>query len=129
MPKEFVRGKAPMTKEEVRLLSVARLCLKENDVLYDIGSGTGSIAVFAASLSPKIKAYAIECNDEAVSLIKENAARFHTENVTVIKEMAPEGLEKLEKAGDECSQHGKHSGDESMSERICFHRKNVIKSK
>lgn len=50
----------PMTKEEVRALSLCKLGLTEDAVVYDVGSGTGSIAVECAKCSPGIRVYAIE---------------------------------------------------------------------
>ena len=88
----------PMTKEDIRHLSVCRLNLKSGDVVYDIGSGTGSIAIETASLSADIKVYAIECIDEALDLIKTNISEFDIDNIEVIKATAPEGLGDLEKA-------------------------------
>lgn len=94
---EFIRGKVPMTKEEVRTISISKLGLDENAVVWDVGSGTGSIAVEIAGYSPKIEVYAIECKDEAVALIKENAAKFKVHNVKVCQRKAPQGLEELNK--------------------------------
>lgn len=92
---EFIRGKVPMTKEEVRTISISKLGLDENAVVWDVGSGTGSIAVEIAGYSQKIEVYAIECKDEAVALIKENAAKFKVHNVKVCQSKAPQGLEEL----------------------------------
>ena len=91
----FLRGKVPMTKEEVRALTLCRLALTETSVLFDIGSGTGSIAVEAAALSPGIRVFAVERNPEGVDLIRKNAERFGTENVTVVEGEAPEALAGL----------------------------------
>lgn len=91
----FIRDKAPMTKEEVREVSICKLRLKEGSVLYDIGSGTGSIAVEAARLSENVQVYAIERKEEAVSLIKSNCRKFGVRNVEIIQALAPDGLEKL----------------------------------
>ena len=92
---EFHRGDVPMTKEEVRALTICRLELTEHSVFFDIGSGTGSIAVEAAALSPGIRVFAIERNPEGVELIRKNAERFGTENVTVTEGAAPEALAGL----------------------------------
>ena len=43
----FVRGKVPMTKEEIRCIALSKLRLGETSVAYDIGAGTGSVAVEA----------------------------------------------------------------------------------
>ncbi len=92
---DFIRDKIPMTKEEVREVSICKLRLQEDAVLYDIGSGTGSIAVEVAGLSESVRVFAIERKEEAFSLIESNCKRFGTRNVAVIQAFAPEGLEKL----------------------------------
>ena len=92
---EFLREKVPMTKEEVREVSICKLKLHENAVLYDIGSGTGSIAVEAACLSETVQVFALERKPEAVSLIKRNQEKWELENITVIEAEAPDGLDGL----------------------------------
>ncbi|MBE5865048.1 MAG: precorrin-6A reductase [Lachnospiraceae bacterium] len=92
---EFLRGKVPMTKEEVREVSICKLKLHEGAVVYDIGSGTGSIAVEIAGLSDRIQVYAVEKKNEAVELITNNKTKFQLENIQVIKADAPEGLRGL----------------------------------
>ena len=42
---EFLRGKVPMTKEEVRAVSIAKLDMKDTDICLDIGAGTGSVSI------------------------------------------------------------------------------------
>lgn len=95
---EFIRDKVPMTKEEVREISICKLKLHQGAVVFDIGSGTGSIAMEMAGLSPDIQVYAIEQKKEAVSLTQQNKEKFQFENVTVIEAKAPEGLQDLPKA-------------------------------
>lgn len=92
---EFIRGKVPMTKQEVRSISLAKLGLNKDSVLYDIGAGTGSVAIEAALLMPEGNVYAIEKNPEAVSLIEENKKKFIADNVEIIAGMAPEALKDL----------------------------------
>ncbi len=91
----FIRGDVPMTKEEIRVLSVCKLHLDANSVVYDIGSGTGSVAVEIARLSPNIAVYAVEVADEGISLINQNAANFGCKNIHVVQSLAPAGLEDL----------------------------------
>ncbi|MBP5198684.1 MAG: precorrin-6A reductase [Lachnospiraceae bacterium] len=92
---DFIREKVPMTKEEIRSLSIERLFLKEGDVFADIGSGTGSVTVQAAALSPKLRVYALEKDPEAAELTRRNAEKFKLSNVSVINEDAPEGLKDI----------------------------------
>lgn len=91
----FIRGKVPMTKEEVREVSICKLKLHKGAVVYDIGSGTGSIAIEIAGLSEDIQVYALEKKEEAVSLIQMNKEKFGLENVEIIQAIAPDGLSKL----------------------------------
>lgn len=92
---EFVRDKVPMTKEEVREVSICKLKLYEGAVVYDIGSGTGSIAVEIAGLSDDIKVFAVEHKTEAASLIAKNKEKFGLDNIEIVLATAPEALEKL----------------------------------
>lgn len=94
----FLRDKVPMTKEEVREVSICKLQLHQGAVLYDIGSGTGSIAVEAAGLSEQIQVYALEYKQEALELIQKNKEQFRLENLEIIAAKAPEGLDALPKA-------------------------------
>lgn len=91
----FIRDKTPMTKEEVRKLSICQLKIQENDTILDIGSGSGSIAVQIAVLSPTVKVHAIECNSDAVALMKQNIEKASLHNVNVIEAMAPQGMENI----------------------------------
>lgn len=91
----FLRTKVPMTKEEVRHLAVAKLQLKKNAICYDIGCGSGSVAVEMAMQDPSISVYAMDVVEEAVSLTTKNAKRFGLENIHVLQAMAPEGLKTL----------------------------------
>lgn len=91
----FLRGKVPMTKEEVREVSICKLHLKQDSVVYDVGSGTGSIAMEIAGLSPGIRIYAIERKPEAAALIAANRETFGAYQVNVVEAEAPEGFEQL----------------------------------
>lgn len=91
----FLRGQVPMTKEEVREVSICKLRLCQNAVVYDIGSGTGSVAVEIAGLSEDIQVFAVERKKEAVSLIQKNKEKFRLENITVAETEAPEGLDSF----------------------------------
>ena len=87
--------RTPMTKEEVREVSICKLHLTERSVVYDIGSGTGSVAVEIAGLPGQVQVYAIERKPEAVELLRKNRAHFHRDNMEIIEASAPEGLEEL----------------------------------
>ncbi len=91
----FLRGDVPMTKEEVRSVSLSKLQIQEDSILYDVGAGTGSVAVEAALLARKGQVYAVEVKDEAVELIYSNKYKFGTDNLSVIHGKAPEALRDL----------------------------------
>lgn len=92
---EFIRGEVPMTKSEVRCISLAKLGLSENSVLYDIGAGTGSVSVEAALKLTDGRVYAIEKNEKALELIKENKRKFAADNIETVEGKAPAALDGL----------------------------------
>ena len=92
---EFSRGKAPMTKSEIRSLSVAKLHLEKDSVVYDVGAGTGSVTIELALAAPDGIVYAVERNQEACDLIEQNKRKFGTPNIEVIHGLAPEAMEDL----------------------------------
>lgn len=89
---QFIRGKAPMTKSEVRTVSLAKLKLTEHSICYDIGAGTGSVAVEMALRAHQGMVYAIEKKEDAAELIEENKRKFAADNLTLIKGAAPAAL-------------------------------------
>ena len=89
---EFLRDKVPMTKEEIRALSICKLQLEKDSVCYDIGSGTGSIAIEIAKRSGQIQVYAVEKKPLALELIKKNIEKFALPNICVIEGEAPDCL-------------------------------------
>lgn len=93
---EFLRDKVPMTKEEVRTVSLSKLRLFENSVCYDIGAGTGSVAIEMALRAYKGKVYAIEKKELAVELLKKNKEQFQADNLEIIEGLAPEAMKALE---------------------------------
>ncbi|MBQ6315139.1 MAG: precorrin-6A reductase [Mogibacterium sp.] len=94
---EMIRDKVPMTKESIRHLSVLRLGMGEGSIVYDIGSGTGSVACEIARLDPAGKVYAIEKKEEACSLIRKNAENLGLANIEVIQGLAPDAFDGLER--------------------------------
>ena len=63
---KFIRGKAPMTKEEVRCVSLSKLRLQEDSICYDVGAGTGSVSVEMALRADQGQVFAVEKKDDAV---------------------------------------------------------------
>ena len=91
----FTRGDAPMTKSEVRTLSVAKLKLCRDSVVYDIGAGTGSVSIEMALTAYLGKVYAIEREDIAADLIEINKRKFQAANLEVVRGLAPEAMKDL----------------------------------
>ncbi len=91
----FLRGKVPMTKSEVRSISLSKLRLHKDAVVWDVGAGTGSVSIEAARLAKDGVVYAIEKKDEAIDLLEQNKRKFGTDNLEIIKGLAPEALEGL----------------------------------
>ncbi len=92
---QFERGQVPMTKEEIRIFSVSKLRLKEDSVIFDVGAGTGSVAVECARLCTRGWVYAIEKNPDAIALIRKNSRKFGVSNLTAVEGWAPEILTSL----------------------------------
>ena len=92
---EFIRGKAPMTKEEVRTVSLSKLRLTEDSVCYDVGAGTGSLSIEMALRAHQGKVWAIEKKEDAVELIRQNKVKFAADNLEIIEGLAPEALKDL----------------------------------
>lgn len=90
----FIRGKIPMTKSEVRSVSLSKLNLVKGLRVVDIGAGTGSVTIECASQGCYVTA--IERNPEGVDLIHKNCKHFGLEEVEVIHGLAPEDLPKGE---------------------------------
>ena len=91
----FLRGGVPMTKQEVRAAALGKLAVREDDTVWDVGAGTGSVAVELALSARRGRAYAVECSEEACALIAQNRARFGAWNLTLVSGRAPEALADL----------------------------------
>lgn len=91
----FLRAKVPMTKSEVRSISLSKLRLAKDSVVYDVGAGTGSISIEAALQAEDGYVYAIEKKEEAVALMRENQKKFAVDNLEIVEGLAPEALESL----------------------------------
>lgn len=91
----FLRGNAPMTKEEVRCVSLGKLGLLPDSVCYDVGAGTGSVAIEMALRANRGQVYAIEKKEEALALLLENKKKFCADNLMIVPGTAPEILKDL----------------------------------
>ncbi|RAQ47000.1 precorrin-6Y C5,15-methyltransferase (decarboxylating) subunit CbiT [Arthrospira sp. O9.13F] len=85
----------PMSKREVRLLLISYLRLQPDCIVWDIGAGTGTIAVETGLLCPQGRIMAVERDGEVANLIRTNCDRFGVTNVDVIEGNAPDCLHGL----------------------------------
>ena len=93
---EFVQRqpeKGLITKQEVRAVSLARLQLRADSVVWDIGAGSGSVGLEAARLCPQGHVYATEKNEADFSIAGQNHAAFGVSNYSLFLGKAPEGLD------------------------------------
>lgn len=89
----FARDEAvPMTKEEVRALTLCRARLLPGQVLWDVGAGTGSLSVEAGRLLAGGQVFAVEQKEAALALLRENCRLFGVDNVVVVHGRAPDVL-------------------------------------
>ena len=128
----LTRGKVPMTKEEVRWVSVNRLTVRPTDTVWDVGAGTGAVTLELARKASDGTVYAVERKPEAVALLHENRIKLGGYNVKIIEGPAPEALENLpapdcvfvggsggRNAGDSDTCQGEKSGSSRGRERDC----------
>ncbi|MBF0557796.1 MAG: precorrin-6y C5,15-methyltransferase (decarboxylating) subunit CbiE [Nitrospirae bacterium] len=92
---EMTHSAGLITKDEVRAVTIHKLRLPQKGVLWDIGSGSGSVSIEAARLFPGLKVYAIEKDRARIADITENRERFKTYNIEIIEGPAPDVLNTL----------------------------------
>lgn len=99
LPEEVFDQRKPklglITKREIRVLSLTRLALRPDSVVWDIGAGSGSVSIEAARLAPDGRVFAIEKNAEDVEIVRANVRKFAVPHVTVLHARAPERLDEL----------------------------------
>lgn len=84
-----------ITKDEVRAVALHKLRLPARGVLWDIGAGSGAIAIEAARLCPGLKVFAVERDEDQAALIRQNTIRHGVANLSLIRGEAPEALMDL----------------------------------
>ena len=98
-PDELFRQSKPkrglLTPNEVRSIALGEMSLKSTSIMWDIGAGSGSVAIEAAQIARHGKAYAIEMDAEDYNLLVENARHFGVSNLVPILGEAPKAWETL----------------------------------
>ena len=87
---QFVRGKIPMTKSETRCIAVSKMNVKNSDICWDIGCGTGSVSIEMALRCTHGKVFSFDKNDEAITLTQTNARKFSCDNLSTFKCCLPD---------------------------------------
>ena len=80
---DFERDKTPMTKEEIRVLILHRMKIAADDVVWDVGAGTGSISIECGRQAPFGQVHSVEKNELALSLIEKNKEKFGIDHLTI----------------------------------------------
>lgn len=120
---EFIRGNCPMTKEEVRILSIAKLELEPNYIVLDVGAGTGSVSIQMAKICSEGKVIGIEKDSEALEVLYKNKEKFDAHNLEIIEGEALEA--KVEEELDAVFIGGSGGNIEAIIEKYG----NMLKSK
>ena len=84
-----------ITKSEIRAITLSKLRLLKDHVLWDLGAGSGSISIEASLLVPLGRVIAIEKKPARIQQIEINKSRFGTQNLEIVHAVLPEGLEGL----------------------------------
>lgn len=92
---EFATAKKLITKQEVRAVTLAKLQLQDDLVMWDIGAGSGSVSIEAENLMPNGRIFALEKNPQYLVFLKENLKKFVARNIVLVEAFAPEGLDDL----------------------------------
>jgi precorrin-6Y C5,15-methyltransferase (decarboxylating) len=93
--KEFYHQGGMITKRDIRILSLSRLNLRNKQVLWDIGAGSGSISIEAASIYPSLSIYAVEEREGRFKELKKNIQKFKLPNIHPVHGRAPDVLKSL----------------------------------
>ncbi|RTL47416.1 MAG: precorrin-6y C5,15-methyltransferase (decarboxylating) subunit CbiE [Rhodocyclaceae bacterium] len=86
--------KGLITKCEVRAVSLARLQLRRDSIVWDIGAGSGSVGLEAARLCDRGHVYAIEKNEDDFAIAGRNRAAFGLSNHSLFHGKAPACLDQ-----------------------------------
>ena len=84
-----------LTPSEVRAIALCEMDLGPHSVVWDVGAGSGSVAIEAARIAASGRVFAIEMDAEDYNLLIENSRRFGTTNLTPILGEAPGAWQDL----------------------------------
>ena len=84
-----------LTPAEIRAWALAELDLGPSSLVWDVGAGSGAVAIEAAQIANHGRVFAIEMDPESVELIQENAQAFGVDHLSPILGQAPQAWEDL----------------------------------
>lgn len=100
LPDDAFESDGQLTKREVRAVSLAALRPLPGQLLWDVGAGSGSIAIEWMRTHPSCRAIAVEARADRAERIGRNALRLGVPGLDVVQGEAPAALERLEEAPD-----------------------------
>ena len=95
LPDSWFESDGQLTKSEMRALTISALAPRPRETLWDVGAGSGSIAIEWLLADPSMKATAIEQNGERCARIRRNATGLGVSHLEVVEGRAPEALAGL----------------------------------
>jgi precorrin-6B C5,15-methyltransferase / cobalt-precorrin-6B C5,C15-methyltransferase len=84
-----------ITKREIRAVTLSSLAPRRGELLWDIGAGSGSVAIEWLLADPSMRAVAIEQREDRAARIRRNAAAFGVPGLEIVEGMAPAALTTL----------------------------------
>jgi precorrin-6Y C5,15-methyltransferase (decarboxylating) len=96
MPEEWYdHEEGLITKAEVRAVTLSKLCLESNQIMWDLGAGSGSVGIEASLFIQNGQIFAVEKDPDRVAQIEINKQRFGAYNLSISCQTLPEGLQDL----------------------------------
>ncbi|MBV8472862.1 MAG: precorrin-6Y C5,15-methyltransferase (decarboxylating) subunit CbiT, partial [Hyphomicrobiales bacterium] len=92
LPDDWFENDGQLTKSEIRAVTLSALAPRRSETLWDIGAGSGSIAIEWMLADPANRAFAIEKNADRAARVMRNAAALGTPGLRLIEGAAPEAL-------------------------------------
>jgi precorrin-6Y C5,15-methyltransferase (decarboxylating) len=95
LPDHLFEHDGQITKREIRAMTLSSLSPRRGELLWDIGAGSGSVAIEWLLADPTMRAFAIEQRAERAERIRRNAATFGVPGLEIVEGSAPASLAGL----------------------------------
>lgn len=128
LPDQFYDHEAGLiTKAEVRAITISKLRLSSEHILWDLGAGSGSVGIEAALFIRKGGIYAVEKNGQRIQQIENNKDRFKVANLHIVQADLPQGLERLPRPQRIfIGGGGQHLEDIIQSAAVCLKKQGIM---